>query len=301
VTKLEEVVLTAKQNYSKVKIKEEATLLQIIKKTFIHIILILFSILTAFPFLWMLISAIKTKDEIWLFPPTFWPENPQWHNFIEAWNSAPFGLYMFNSMFTAAAIVLFQIICAAMMAYALTQFRFKGQKILFASILAVYMLPAATTYVPSYVILSKLNMLDSYQGMIISNAVSVFGIFFIRQAFMQVPGEMVEAAKVDGASHWAILWKVLFPMTKSSFMTFSLISFVQMFNNYLWPSLILKSQDKFLITIGLRQFFIEGGAYGIKWPLVMAANVFAVAPLLLLFFVAQKWFIKGINDRGVKG
>nr|WP_246026056.1 carbohydrate ABC transporter permease [Peribacillus cavernae] len=272
-----------------------------VKKTARHILLILFSVITAFPFLWMLVSAIKTTDEIWKFPPSFWPAEPQWQNFIEAWNSAPFGLYMFNSLFTATAIVLFQIFSAAMMAYALTQFRFKGQKFLFASILAIYMLPAASTYVPSYVILSKLNMLDSYQGMIISNAVSVFGIFFIRQAFMQVPKEMVEAAKVDGASHWTILWKVLLPMTKSSFLTFSLISFVQMFNNYLWPSLILKSQDKYLITMGLRQFFIEGGAYGIKWPLVMAANVFAVVPLLLLFFVAQKWFIKGINDRGVKG
>ncbi|WP_308314753.1 carbohydrate ABC transporter permease [Bacillus sp. V3-13] len=300
-TKLDEVVVAAKEESPKLQIREALTFSKMMKITVRHILLILFSVITAFPFLWMLVSAIKTTDEIWKFPPSIWPAKPQWQNFIEAWNSAPFGLYMFNSMFTATAIVLFQIISAAMMAYALTQFRFKGQKMFFALILAVYMLPAAATYVPSYVILSKLNMLDSYQGMIISNAVSVFGIFFIRQAFLQVPAEMVEAAKVDGASHWTVLWKVLFPLTKSSFLTFSLISFVQMFNNYLWPSLILKSQDKFLITIGLRQFFIEGGAYGIKWPLVMAANVFAVAPLLLLFFVAQKWFIKGINDRGVKG
>ncbi|WP_051330986.1 carbohydrate ABC transporter permease [Aneurinibacillus terranovensis] len=298
---MKEIAIEAQQEFLKVKKKEEITLSLIVKKTVRHIILIFFSVITAFPFFWMLVSAIKTRDEIWKFPPSFLPAKPQWQNFIDAWNSASFGQYLFNSIFTASAIVLFQIITAAMMAYALTQFRFKGQKILFASILAVYMLPAATTYVPSYVILAKLNMLDSYQGMILSNAVSVFGIFFIRQAFLQVPVEMVEAAKVDGASHWSILWKVLFPMTKSSFLTFSLISFVQMFNNYLWPSLILKSQDKFLITIGLRQFFIEGGAYGIKWPLVMAGNVFAVAPLLLLFFIAQKWFIKGINDRGVKG
>lgn len=266
-----------------------------------HILLTFLSFIMAFPFLWMAVSAIKTKEEIWMFPPIWWPEVPQWGNFIDAWHAAPFGLYIFNSAFTAFAIVFIQIINSAMMSYAFTQLKFKGQHFLFGIIMGSYMLPAAATYVPSYIILSKLQMLDSYEGLIVSNAVSVFGIFLVRQAFLQVPMEVIEAAKIDGAGHWTILWKILFPLTKPSFITFALISFVQMYNNYLWPSLIIKSEEHRLITAGLRQFFITEGAYGMQWPLIMAASTFAVLPLLLLFFIAQRWFINGISDTGVKG
>jgi len=266
-----------------------------------HFLLIALCIIIAFPFLWMVVSAIKTSDEIWRFPPTLWPEVPQWHNFVEAWKSAPFGLYIFNSAFTSIAIVLLQIINSAMIAYALTQLQFKGKKLLFAIIMTTYMLPGAATYIPSYVILSKLNMIDTYKGLIISNSVNIFGIFLIRQAFLQVRKEMVESAMIDGASHFTILWRIMFPLTKSSFATLALISFVANYNNYLWPSLIIKDPNKYLITLGLRQFFIQEGAYGIKWPLVMAASTFTIVPLLVLFFAAQKWFMNGVSDTGLKG
>jgi multiple sugar transport system permease protein len=254
-----------------------------------------------FPFLWMVISALKTKKEIWQFPPTLWPEKPVWSHFSEAWAMAHFGHYIFNSIFTALTIVLIQVVNSAMMAYAFTHLRFKGQKLLFSVILMTYMLPAAATYVPSYVILADFQMLDTYKGLILSNAISIFGIFLFRQAFLQVPKELVEAARVDGARHWTILWKMIFPTTKATFITFTLISFVQIYNNYLWPSLITKSESKLLITTGLRQFFIQEGAYGIQWPLIMAASSFAVLPLLLLFVFVQKWITSGINDQGLKG
>lgn len=254
-----------------------------------------------FPFLWMVISALKTKDEIWQFPPTMWPEKPMWHHFSEAWEMAPFDQYIFNSVFTASAIVLIQVVNSALIAYAFTQIKFQGKNLLFSIILITYMLPVAATYVPSYVILADFQLLDSYKGLILSNAVSVFGIFLFRQAFMQVPRELVEAAKVDGARHWTIIWKIIFPATKATFITFALISFVQNYNNYLWPTLITTSQSKYLITTGLRQFFIQEGAYGIQWPLIMAASAFAVLPLLILFVFVQKWIISGISDQGLKG
>lgn len=266
-----------------------------------HILLAIFSFIMAFPFLWMVVSALKTKDEIFITPLKFFPAVPQWKNFIDAWNSTPFGLYIFNSAFTSLVIVAIQVINSAMIAYAITQLKFKGKKILFGIVMGTYMLPAAATYLPSYVILSKLNLIDTLIGIIISNAVSVFGIFLIRQAFLQIKKEMIEAAMIDGASHWKILWQIMFPLTKSSFTTFALISFVSNYNNYLWPSLIIKDPNKYLITIGLRQFFIQQGAYGIKWPQVMAASTFTILPLLILFFIAQKWFMSGIADSGVKG
>lgn len=266
-----------------------------------HLLLLFISFSMIFPFLWMVISALKTKEEIWQFPPTLWPEKPMWNHFVEAWAMAPFDQYIFNSIFTAGAIVFIQVINSALIAYALTQFHFRGKNLLFSIILLTYMLPAAATYVPSYVILADFNMLDTYKGLIFSNAVSVFGIFLFRQAFLQMPKELIDAARVDGASHWTIIWRIIFPGTKATFITFSLISFVQNYNNYLWPTLITTSESKFLITTGLRQFFIQEGAYGIQWPLIMAASAFAVLPLLILFIFVQKWIISGISDQGLKG
>ncbi|WP_243388044.1 carbohydrate ABC transporter permease [Bacillus kexueae] len=277
-------------------------LIQLSEMSFRHVALLFISIIMFFPFFWMMTNSLKTNEEIWSFPPIWWPESPKWHHFIETWTMAPFSQYIWNSVFTAGCIVILQIINSAMMAYALTQFRFPGKNLLFAIILSSYMLPVAATYVPSYVTLANLQLLDTYTGIIISNAASVFGIFLLRQAFLQVPKEMVESARMDGASHWQILWKVYFPLTKPSFLTLALISFIQMYNNYLWPSLIVKSEEKMLITQGLRQFFIQEGAYGVNWPLIMAASTFTVVPLLLLFLFMQKWFVSAISsDQGVKG
>lgn len=188
-----------------------------------------------------------------------------------------------------------------MFAYALTQFSFKGKKSLFTIVMGTYMLPAAVTYVPSYIILSKMQLLDSYTALIISGSVNIFGIFLIRQAFLQVNKSLVEAARMDGATNWQILWKVLYPIAKPSFITFGLISFVAAYNNYLWPSIITNDKSLYLVSSGLRQFFIEGGAYGTNWAEVMAASTLTVLPLLILFIVAQKWFINGFSDTGVKG
>lgn len=271
-------------------------------KIALNLFVTIISMMMVFPFFWMFTSALKTQDEIRSFPPNIIPETAQWGNFVEAWQAAPFDMYIFNSFFTASAIVALHVITTAFFAYAITQLNFRFKKVLFGIVMATYMLPVPVTYVPSYIILSRLGWLDSYQGIIASNAVSVFAIFLARQAFLQVPSELVDAAKVDGASHWTILWKVFFPLTRPIFITFGLINFVLMYNNYLWPLLIIRSRELYLITIGLRQFFIEQGAYGVNWPLIMAASTIVVVPLLVLFFVTQKWFVKGVGgSSGIKG
>lgn len=168
--------------------------------------------------------------------------------------------------------------------------------------MGTYMLPTAATYIPSYIILADMNLLNTFTGLIISNCVSIFGIFLLRQAFMQVPMGLIEAARIDGASHWKILWRVVAPMTKSSFITFGLMNFITCYNSYMWPSLITDDPDKSLVSQGLRRFFIEGGSYGTEWPLVMAGSTIIVLPLLILFAFTQKWFINGIGgDTGMKG
>lgn len=265
------------------------------------IILIIVGVFTAFPFLWMAVSAFKTKEEI-MDTSKFLPQSLYWENFITVIFNSPIPRYIINSLFISLAIVFIQIITGALIAYAIVFMKFKGRSILFGIIMVTYMLPTAATYIPSYIILANHQLLNTYTGLIISSSVSIFGIFLLRQAFMQVPSAMVEAAQIDGASHFRILHLVVFPMTKSSFITFGLMSFIASYNNYMWPSLITNDSDKYMVSQGLRSFFIEGGAYGTEWSLVMAASAVIVIPLLIMFAFAQKWFIDGIGgDTGVKG
>lgn len=265
------------------------------------IILIAVSIFTAFPFLWMIISSLKTKAEV-MNTDVFWPSSPQWSNFTEVLTNSPIPLYIWNSLWTSLVIVLIQIITGAMLAYALVFLKFRGRQVIFAIVMGTYMLPAAATYIPSYIILSKGGMLNTLTGLIVSSTISIFGIFLLRQAFMQVPKTLIEASRMDGASHFRVLWEIVCPMTKSSFITFGLMSFIAAYNSYMWPSLITNDQPKYLVSQGLRSYFIEGGAYGTEWAKVMAASAVIVLPLLIIFAFTQKWFINGIGgDTGVKG
>ena len=272
-----------------------------IQKTGKMVILLVFCVFTVFPFVWMVLSALKTKAEI-MDVSAFFPAEFQWQNFYEVIFNSPLLKYVANSLYVSAFTLLIQIVTGAMIAYAIVFMKFKGKKILFAVIMGTYMLPTAATYIPSYIILADWGLLNTYTGLIISGCVSIFGIFLLRQAFMQVPAGMIEAARIDGANHWQILWRVVCPMTKSSFITMGLMNFITCYNNYMWPSLITDSDSKMLVSQGLRKFFIEGGAYGTEWPLVMAGSAIIVLPLLILFAFTQKWFINGIGGAtGMKG
>ena len=272
-----------------------------IEQFFRFLILIIVSIFTAFPFIWMVISSLKTKKEIMdvavLFPP-----NPKWGNFLYILTKSPIPKYIFNSFAVTILIVSIQIITGAMITYAIVFLKFKGRHTLFAIIMGTYMLPVAATYIPSYIILANWNLLNHFSGLVISSRVSIFGIFLLRQSFMQIPKGLVEAARMDGGSNFRILWEIVCPMTKSSFITFGLMSFISTYNNYMWPSLITNDENKYMVSQGIRSFFIEGGAYGTKWQLVMAGSAVIVIPLLIMFAFTQKWFINGIGgDTGMKG
>jgi multiple sugar transport system permease protein len=266
-----------------------------IQRVLMHVLLIVLCAVMAFPFYWMVTSGLKTNDEIWQTPPVLWPAVPLWSNFVDAWQSANFGRYMLNSMTVAGSIALIQVVNSGMMAYALTHMPFRLKGPLTALILVSYMVPATAVYLPGYVVLSKLDLLDSYAGLILSNSVSVFSIFLIRQAFLQVSHELVEAGRMDGASHMRILWTIIAPLTRASFAVLVLITFIEQYNNYFWPTLITKNPDLQLVSAGLRSFFVEGGAYGLKWPLIMAASAFTIAPLLLLFLFTQKTIMQSVN------
>lgn len=261
----------------------------------------LISAFTALPFVWMISSCLKPGSEV-MSSSSFLPSTVTWDNLISVITSSPIPTYIFNTMWISLVIVALQVITSALLAYALVFMKFRSRNILFGVIMATYMLPVAATYIPSYIILSKMNLLNTFTGLIISSTVSTFGIFQLRQAFMQIPKSLVEAARIDGSSHLEILCNIVGPMTKSSFITLGLMSFISAYNNYMWPSLITNDPDKYLVSQGLRSFFIEGGAYGTNWGLVMAASAVIIVPLLVMFALTEKWFVNGIGgETGVKG
>lgn len=265
-----------------------------------HMLLICLCFLTAFPFVWMILSSLKTKEEV-MDPSCFFPARPDFQSYGAVFSSSLVPRYLFNSLFVAVCVVLLQVLCCSLFSYGITFFKFRGKRLLLGLVFLTYMVPTASTYIPCYMILSKLGLLDSYRGLILSNGVSVFGIFLLRQAFRHMPEEALEAARLDGAGHLTLLTRIVFPMTRSSFITFILLSFIGTYNSYLWPSLITDSPSLSLISQGLRRFLYEDGAYGTKWPLVMAAGAAAVVPLLLLFAAVWRWIFDGITDFGTKG
>lgn len=265
-----------------------------------HALLTLSGLVMVFPFVWMLSGALKSNDEIFSNPLNLIPAHFRFSTFVDTFHSAPFGQYIFNSFSVALMTTLLVLANSALFAYAITQFKFRSRSLLFFIVMGCYMIPGAVTYVPSYIILARLHLLDSHAGLIISNAASVFGVFYLRQVFLNIHPSLIEAARIDGAGEVKILCRIVLPQCKAALATLFLITFITNYNSYMWPSLVITSSERNLIAVGIRQFFIAEGNYGLNWSHVMAASAIAVLPLLVLFIVSQKTILSGIADNGVK-
>jgi multiple sugar transport system permease protein len=267
----------------------------------VYVLSAVVSAVIVFPFFWMITNSIKTKDEIWAVPPLLFPAVPQWDNYADALSGGIFFRYMGNSIYVSVILTCIVLFSSAMFAYATTCIRFRGRRVLFLLVMMTYIMPAASTYVPCYIILSRLNLIDTHLGYVVSCAASVFNIFFFRQTFLQINRSVIDAARIDGAGHWTILWRIMAPMSTSAFATLGILSFVGNYNTYLWPSLIIKTKSKYFVSLGLRAFFSGQGAYGIKWGAIMAACCVVILPLLVLFAIGERWIVLGItSDSAIK-
>lgn len=266
-----------------------------------YLCLCLIAVIFSFPFIWMLFGSFKTNNEIWQRPYKLFPEHMDITLLIANLKAIQFNQYLFNSLLIGLIGTLLILLVSGMFSYAVVFLKNRSMTVLFNIVLITYMLPGAVTYVPSYVILARLGMLDKLSGLLFSCLANVFAAFYLRQSFMKMSYDFIEAARIDGAHHWSILRHVVFPLNKSAFSTVGLLTFIQMYNSYMWPSIMLKSKEKYLISQGLRQFFIQEGAYGMNWSQIMLASTIAILPVLLLLIVAQKWLVSAISqDSGVK-
>jgi putative chitobiose transport system permease protein len=264
-----------------------------------YFFLILLAVLTVVPFLWTVSTSLKDKNEdIFSFPPNLIPNNLTLDNYITVWNTLPIPLYLWNSTILAFFGVLLPLFLCSLAAFPLARMNFKGKNIIFLAILGTMMIPGEVTMIPIYLILTKLNLLGTYSGVILPGAVNAFGIFLMRQAFAAIPKEMDESAIIDGANVWQIWWYIMMPMVKPMLATLGILSFIGAWNNFLWPLLVLQDPSMYPLTVGLYDL---KGAFVTDTRLIAAGAVIALIPILIVFIAFQNYFIKSAYSSAVKG
>jgi multiple sugar transport system permease protein len=249
------------------------------------------------PFLYMVSTALMDEFQVLHYPPPLLPSRPRFGNFPAALSALPFWRFFVNSGLVSLVAVAGQVLTSAMAAYAFARLRFPGRDRIFLLFLSVLMVPAVVLIIPRFLIVNALGWVDSYAGLFSTELVSVWGVFLLRQFFMTLPRELEDAARLDGAGDWLIFWRVVLPLSKPALATLAVFAFVDQWKNFLWPLVVTRSVRMQTIELGIASFH---GIYYSNWPYQMAAAVAAVIPLVVVFFVAQRYFIRGIQLTGMK-
>lgn len=265
-----------------------------------HALLIGIAALVTYPFYSMLTTSLKPLAEATAIPPTFFPQELRLENYAEAWEMAPWFRYFANTFFVAGLSTLGELVTSILAAYAFARMRFTGRTILFAVLLATYMMPGEATLIPNFVIMSRrfLNLYDTYWVQILPFLATAFSIFLLRQQFLSVPQELHDAAKIDGASHLRFLWSVVLPLSVPALVTVAIISFYGSWNAFQWPLIVTSNPDIRPIQVGLNAFRSDSGT---QYHLLMAASAFVVAPVVLIYLVGQRYLVQGVARTGIRG
>lgn len=267
-------------------------------KRFEYLCLAVVILLVAFPFIWMVVASVQTYNEIISTPPTLIPAGFEWQNFIAAWQSGPFLQYTMNSVVTTLIVLVLQFLTMVPAAYAFARMEFKGKNLCWSLTIICLMVPMQLIFLPNYLLFSKLHLINSYWPLILPFATSAFGIFMLRQAFKQVPEEIIEAAKLDNASEWKIIRTIFIPIAKPTIVTMLLFTFISRWNDYFWPLVMTTEESARTLPVGVA--LLRMTDMGIPWNEVMAANVILVIPIMIMYFIAQNKIVKAFTYTGIK-
>lgn len=256
------------------------------------------AIIMLLPFLWMILTSLKTPAEALAIPPDWLPRRLQWTNFLEAWHAAPFVRYLLNSVLVTATTTAGQLFTSILAAFAFTHLRFYGQRTIFAILIAMMMVPGELLLIPNFVTLAQFRWIDTYAALIVPWLASIFTMFALRQAFLSQPRSTYYAAKMDGASDWQYLWHILVPANRTTLTAVSLLQVIGTWNSFMWPLIVTNSDHLRTLPVGLTAFTAETGT---NYPLLMAATIFVILPLLILYLLLQKTIIAGITRANLKG
>jgi len=262
-----------------------------------YAVLAVVAALTILPFFYMLSLSLQTEAETFSGTPVVVPEVPQWRNYLDIWDLAPFGRFLFNSFLVAGLITLSHLFFDPLAGYVFAKYRFPLKHVLFLMILGTLMIPFFVRMIPLYVMMADLGWLNSYQALIAPFLMSAYGIFLMRQFISPLPTELIDAARLDGASEFGIYWRIILPLCKPALAALGLFTFVFQFNEFLWPLIVVNTTDMRTMTIGLTLFNQE---YFTRWQYTATGAVILFVPCLALFLATQRYFVRGIVLSGLK-
>jgi multiple sugar transport system permease protein len=261
-----------------------------------HLVLVPAALLMASPLIWMLVTSLSTLPETRHLPPTL-PHSLHWHNFVDAWTGSPFGRWMLNSLIVSTTCVASNLVLCSLAGYAFARLRFPGSRIAFIATLATLMVPFQVVMIPTLLIVKSLHLVDTLPALIVPNLVTPFGIYLLRQFFLSLPVELEEAAIIDGAGRLRILRSILLPLMGPPLSTVAVLTFLSVWNDFLWPLVVTSSPDTMTVQLGLATF---QSAHFTDWPLLMAGTLMSQLPVLILFVIGQRFFVSSIATTGIK-
>jgi multiple sugar transport system permease protein len=268
-----------------------------VESLIVYFVLTTAAVVLLLPFFWMLSVSFEAVSEVFQFPPCWIPRRLVWENYLAAWRAIPLGRYYLNSIFVASAVTISQVLNSIMAAYIFARCRFPGRDVIFILFLGTMIIPTQVTMVPLFLLLRWLGWIDTYQALIVPFIACPFGIFLMRQFFLSIPEELEDAARMDGCSRLSVLFRVILPLSTSVVASHAVFSFTWAWNSFLWPLIVIHAQSKYTLPVGLAMLQSEMGT---DWPTMMAANVLATLPIILLFIVAQRHFTREITLTGLK-
>ena len=263
-----------------------------------YLFIILVTAVFLFPFYWMFATAVKPVSEIFAYPPTWIPSQFHFENFLTVMKENDFATYFKNSAIVTFCATVITVVINLLAGYAFAKYRFKGREFFFLVVLSTLMIPVQVTMIPNYIIVSRLHLLNNYLGLIFPPCAEAFGLFLSRQFMSELPNELIEAARIDGATEFGIFWKIILPNVKSLISVLVIFTVMWRWNDFQWPLIILSDSKMYTVQIGLAM--LNGSLY-INWNMVMSASLITILPVLIVFLIFQKQFVQGIASAGIKG
>ena len=263
-----------------------------------YIVLILFTAVYLVPILWMILSSFKADSELFAYPPKLLPSQFSLENYTDAWNRGDFGLYFKNTTIVAVTATVLTVVINTMAGYASAKYKFKGSTAIFMMFLATMMLPLEVLMIPIFQVVRTFHLYNNFWGLIIPSAATPAGVFLVRQYFLTIPNEIMESARIDGASETKIFLRLMIPLAKPVMSVLAIFAFLWRWNDYMWPLVVIRDTKKYTVQLALANF---SGQYAVDWGSLLAMSVLTMIPVLIIFLIFQKQFMKGMVAGAVKG
>ncbi|MBD0382323.1 carbohydrate ABC transporter permease [Paenibacillus sedimenti] len=263
----------------------------------VYLLLTVLSLLWIFPVIWIILSAFKTNPDLYAFPPKFWPEPVTFEHFAQAFEKGNFGKYFLNSAIVTVSSTLLLLLINSMAGFALAKYRFKGDTVLLVGFISTLMIPLEVIMIPIFKVISFLGLYNNLLSIIIPPAATPTGVFLLRQYLLSVPDELLEAARIDGASEWRIYSRIIVPLCKPILAVLAIFSFMWRWDDFLWPLIGISDPSKYTIQLALSNFI---GEFNVDWGSLLAMSVITMIPVFIVFLIFQRYFVSGMVTSGMK-